>query len=81
MNSEQRLRIFNIIKKELCIDPSGIDLNADLREMSLLDSMEFVAIVARIEMDMDIELPIHIIDVKTLNEFLDVIEKQLKVER
>jgi acyl carrier protein len=43
-----------------------------------LDSMQFVSLMARIEVELNIELPISAMEVKTLNEFLAVVEKTAK---
>jgi hypothetical protein len=37
-----------------------------------------VGVVARIELELGIELPMSVMEVKTLNEFLAVVEKEIK---
>lgn len=77
MGEDLKIRIFNIVKKHANIDLTKIDPEKDFREQVSIDSMQFVSIVARLEEELGIELPISIMEVSTLNEFLSVIEKEL----
>lgn len=70
-----RQKVFEIIENEIGRDPAEIDPEKPIREQISLDSMQFVGLLARIELGLDIELPISAMEVKTLNEFLGVIEK------
>ncbi len=71
-------KIFGIMQKDIHIDPASIDPDKPIREQISLDSMQFVSITARIELEMNIELPISIMEVRTLNEFLAVVQDTLK---
>lgn len=77
MDEQLKQNIFNSLKKELPINPSDIDPDKNLREQVSLDSMQFVRIIARIEEELSIELPISIMEVSTLNEFFAIIENEL----
>lgn len=77
METSVQEQIFTIIEKEIHVDPSHIDANKDLREQISLDSMQFVRIVARLEEAFSIELPISIMEVSTLNEFMAIVHQEL----
>jgi acyl carrier protein len=70
-HDELRQKLLEIIEAESGIPSAEIDADADFREEAYLDSMQFIAIAARIEDEFNIELPITVINVTTLNEFLD----------
>jgi acyl carrier protein len=76
-----RRNIIDIIKKEFQLDPEEIDPDKDLREQVLLDSMQFVALAARIETELNIELPITIMEVTTLNQFLNIVEETVEEKK
>jgi len=78
MQEHIRKKIFTIIEKQTNIKLSTVDPDKDIREQISLDSMQFVTIIARLEADLGIEIPISIMEVNTLNEFLSVIENELK---
>jgi acyl carrier protein len=77
MNGEQKRRIFDVLQKEVRVDPSTIDPDGDFREHINIDSMQFVAIIARLEKEFDIEIPISVMESKTLNEFLGYLEAEI----
>ncbi len=77
MDNKIKQKILEIIEKESRIQLSNLDPDKDLREQVALDSMQFVGIVARIEESLSIELPMAIMEVSTLNEFLEIVEKEL----
>ena len=70
-HDELRQKLLEIIEAESGIPPAEIDPDADFREEAYLDSMQFIAIAARIEDEFQIELPIAVVKVTTLNEFID----------
>jgi acyl carrier protein len=78
MDQATRQKILDLIQKEVTMDPATIDPDKDLREQVLLDSMQFVGIAARIEIELDIELPITVMEVSTLNQFLEKVEEEMK---
>lgn len=77
MKNITKEKIFSIIKQETNIDISNIDPKRDLQEQVSFDSMQFVSITSRVENELKIELPISVMEISTLNEFLDIIEKEL----
>lgn len=78
MDDKTRQRIFELLQKDAQINPSQLDPDKDLRQQVLLDSMQFVSIAARIEAAFDIELPITIMEVSTLNQFMEMVDSELE---
>lgn len=76
-HDELRRKVLKIIEAETGIPPTEIDADADFREEAYLDSMQFVAIAARIEEEFKIELPITVVNVTTLNEFISFVKDQI----
>jgi acyl carrier protein len=77
MNEAARKKIFSIIKSVVNIDPSTIDATKNLREQVNLDSMQFVAVLAKLETELNIELPISAMEAGSLNEFMSVLDSEL----
>jgi acyl carrier protein len=77
MDEQLKQKIFSLIQKDINADPSKIDPDKPIRDQIGLDSMQFVGVIARVELELGIELPISIMEVKTLNEFLAVVEKEM----
>jgi acyl carrier protein len=77
VNGEQKKRIFDILQKEVRLDPSSIDPNSDFRDQISIDSMQFVALLARLEKEFDIEIPISVMEAKTLSEFLSFLDVEI----
>jgi len=65
--------VLNAVTKETGIDCKGIDLNKDFRKQVHLDSMQFVAIIARLEIELNIDIPVEALACETLKDFVDVI--------
>lgn len=78
MDESDIKKISNILEKEVNIKYSDIDPEKDIREQVSLDSMQFVKIIAILEEEFKIELPISIMEVSTLKEFLSIIDKELQ---
>jgi acyl carrier protein len=77
MDQPTKQKILDLVQKEVSIDTGTINPDQDLRQQVLLDSMQFVGIAARIEAAFDIELPITIMEVSTLNQFLEKVDLEL----
>ncbi len=75
--SDLKRRVLDAVAKELGGPVADIDPDKDLREQISLDSMQLVAISARLEEELGIELPISIMEVRTFNEFLSVVQGQI----
>jgi acyl carrier protein len=74
MDMATRKRVFGIIKAVAKVDPATVDMNKTLRDQISLDSMQFVAVIAKLENDLNIELPISAMEAETLGEFLAVLD-------
>jgi acyl carrier protein len=77
MDEGLKNRVFDVIKKEITVDPSTVVPDKDLRDQINLDSMQFVSILARLEKEFDIEIPISAMEVRTLDEFLAVLDNEM----
>jgi acyl carrier protein len=77
MDEQLRQKIFGLIQQDINADPSTIDPDKPIRDQIALDSMQFIGVVARVELELGVELPISVMEVKTLNEFLSVVEKEM----
>lgn len=78
MNKDTKQKLSDIIEKEVGIRFLDLDQNTEIREQVSLDSIQFIQIITRIEKELCIELPISIMEVSTLNEFLSIVEKELQ---
>ena len=76
-HDELQQKLLEIIEEESGIPPTEIDADADFREEAYLDSMQFVAIAAHIEEEFNIVLPITVVNVTTLNEFIDFLKDKI----
>jgi acyl carrier protein len=73
-----RDRVFAVIEKTTHIDPTTLDAGREIREQVSFDSMQFVVLTAAIEKELDIELPVKVMEARTLNEFLRVVDEAMK---
>lgn len=55
-----------------------IDLDSDLKSQLSLDSIQIVELFAALEKELNIELPLTMMTVKTGRAFLEMLENQLK---
>ncbi len=77
MNDATRKRIYGIIRAVVNMDPEAIDATKNLREQVNLDSMQFVAVLAKLETELNIELPISAMEAGSFNEFLAVLDGEM----
>ena len=73
-------KILGIISRESGMDSAKINPEQNFREHSFLDSMQFVAIAARTEEEFGIELPMEVMQVNTLSQFIELVSNQVKKE-
>jgi acyl carrier protein len=76
-----RGKVLQIIEKETGLASGEIDPDRDFDELVSLDSMQMVSIASRIEKTLDIELPLSVMNVKTLNEFIALLEENFPREK
>jgi acyl carrier protein len=77
MDEGLKNRVFDVIKREITVDPATVVPDQDLRDQINLDSMQFVSILARLEKEFDIEIPISAMEARTLDEFLAVLDNEM----
>ena len=78
MNDDLIKRLSDITEKEVNIKLSDLNPDKDIREQVSLDSIQFVKIITQIEKELCIELPVSILEVSTVNEFLSIVKKELQ---
>ena len=78
MTEALRKRIYSAIQSVVNIDPAIIDPAKNLREQVNLDSMQFVAVLAKLETEFNIELPISAMEATTFNDFFAVLEGEIE---
>jgi acyl carrier protein len=77
MDTATKQKIFDCVQKETSINLASIDPNNDFLEQANLDSMQFVSVMARLEKEFDIEIPISAMESNSLNDFLLVLEAEI----
>ena len=77
MDATVKEQIFGIIREAVRIDPTALDTDRDIREQVSLDSMQFVMLTAAVEAKLGIELPLEVVEVRTLGEFLRIVEQSM----
>ena len=77
MEQKIKQKIFDIIRQETNIDLSEVNFHTNFLNQAFLDSIQFVSITARIEEEFGIELPISIMNISTLDEYLSIVDQQL----
>ncbi len=77
MNEELKQRVFSIIKGKASISLSHIDPDKNINEQITFDSIHLVGIITEIEKVLEIQFPISVMEVTTVNEFLAIIEIEL----
>jgi len=77
MEHKIKQKIFDIISQEISINISTLNPQVNFLKQASLDSMQFVSITARIEEVFGIELPISVMEISTLDEYLALIDQQL----
>jgi acyl carrier protein len=66
-------KIVSIVKNEFDLDISEIDPEGDIIEELGLDSLQFVELYAAVIEELNIEVPVSFMSVKTFNEILKVL--------
>jgi len=78
MTETLRKRIYSAIQSVVNIDPAIIDPAKNLREQVNLDSMQFVAVLAKARNGIQHELPISAMEANTFNDFFAVLEGEIE---
>ncbi len=78
MDNQTRDKVLAIIREATNMDPNAIDPEADLQTQISLDSMQYVSLTSKIEIALDVELPLDVIESQTLNDFMSKIDTALE---
>ena len=74
-NNQLIIEIKEIFEKVTEINIQNLDPNEDFREATGVNSVVFVGFLSQIEKEFNIELPMSILESKTLNDFMTVFQK------
>ena len=72
------LKYRNLILADIGIHPSSINPEKPIRDQVSLDSMQFISLIAKLEIELEVEMPIGIMQVMTLREFYKELGKAFK---
>ncbi len=78
MDNDTQEKVLMVFNKVTGNQLKQIDLDSDLKSQLSLDSIQIVELFAALEKELDIELPLKMMTVKTGRAFLEMLEKQLK---
>ncbi len=75
MKSDTKKMIVKVLEQEIRIPIDTIDPSVPIREQISIDSMQFISIIARLEVALEKTIPISIMGVSTLDDFFSEMEK------
>jgi len=78
MDNPTKDKVFKILSRITGNNIHFIDLESDLKTQLSLDSIQIVELFASLEKELNIELPLKLMTVKTGKAFLEVLEEQLR---
>ena len=78
MDNPTKEKVLNILGRITGNKIQHIDLESDLKTQLSLDSIQIVELFAALEKELNIELPLKLMTVKTGKAFLEVLEEQLR---
>ena len=76
-----REKLFTILENDFNINLDGIDPDRPIFDQLPLDSMQLVAIAARIEEIFGIELPLTFMEKPTLNHFIQLVVEAVEKKK
>lgn len=79
MNDIIRSKITTIIKQNFS-SLNLPELNDDESFLGKIemDSIQLIALISQLESELDIDIPLSVLEAETLNQFLTIIEQQIK---
>jgi acyl carrier protein len=77
MDENIREKVLQVVKKVSGHNVSDVSPDADLKTYLKLDSIQIVELFAALEMEFNIELPLEMMNVKSGQEFMEKLEKEL----
>ena len=78
MDATVKEKVFEIIRGAVRIDPTTLDPERDIREQVSFDSMQFVILTAAVEDKLGIELPLEVMEARTIGGFLKIVELSMR---
>jgi acyl carrier protein len=66
-------RLFSILENDFNLKPDAVDPDRPIFEQLPLDSMQLVAVAAKVEEVFNIELPLTFMEKPTLNHFVELV--------
>ncbi|MBN2036731.1 MAG: acyl carrier protein [Chitinispirillaceae bacterium] len=70
-------RLSEILAKDFQINVASIEPDTPIFNQLSLDSMQLVAIIAKVEQEFGIELPLSLIEEPTLNSFISIVAEAM----
>ncbi|MBN1982047.1 MAG: acyl carrier protein [Chitinivibrionales bacterium] len=77
-HTEIEKKVLAIIEQETAIVIENLDYNQELKTLISVDSIHLIGIIARLEQEFGIELPLSIIEAATPREFFTILESAIK---
>ncbi|MBN2481042.1 MAG: acyl carrier protein [Bacteroidales bacterium] len=78
MDNDTQEKVLKVLKRVTGNNIKQIDLESDLKSQLSLDSIQIVELFAALEKELNTELPLQLMTVKTGKAFLEMLEEQLK---
>ena len=73
-------RLYAVIESELGIDPRRLDAKNNFIFDLGLDSVQLAAVATRIDVEFGIDMPLMMLEVTTLHDFLEVFAEQIRLK-
>jgi acyl carrier protein len=77
MDNETKEKVLTVLRNVTGKKIDDIKLEGDIRSQLALDSIQIVELFAALERELDIELPLRLMTVKTGKAFIEVLEEEL----
>jgi acyl carrier protein len=77
MNSDTKERVLMVLRKVTGKMIDDIKLEGDIKSQLALDSIQIVELFAALEKELDVELPLRLMTVKTGRAFIELLEEEL----
>ncbi len=77
MDNAKKDKIYSIMQSATGINVETLQREKPLRDQIDLDSMQFLAVIAKLENDLGIELPLSVMEAQTMSEFFTELDREL----
>ncbi len=72
--NETAIRLVSVLESITGTSVDKLDMMGDVRSQLALSSMQFVQLFTALEMEFEVELPLSIMNVRTVGDFITLIE-------